>query len=122
MEYRNSQVAEFLQNIATAYEIKHKSRFRIVAYQNAADTVLTYPENIYDLWLKDPKLLDQVPNIGPGIVKKLDYLFTHHQLYPKLTPIFKNIHPAAFTFTKINGVGPLIASKLTQNLKFSPKP
>jgi len=120
--YTNTEVAEYLQNIATAYEIKHKNRFRIDAYQNAADTISSYPKNIYQLWLQDKKILDDVPNIGPGIIKKLDYLFTHHQIYPKLVPIFKSIHPSVFTFTKINGIGPIIAHKLTQQLKFSPKP
>ncbi len=122
MAYTNAEVSEHLQNIATAYEIKRKNKFRITAYQNAADTTISYPENIYQLWLKDKKVLDNIPNIGPGIIKKLDYLFEHHQIYPKLVPIFKTIHPAVFTFTKINGVGPLIAHKLTQQLKFSLKP
>lgn len=118
----NSEVSEYLTNIATAYEIKNKGRFRIVAYENAADTVLTYPESLYDLWLKNPKNLDSVPNIGSSILKKIDYLFRFNQPYPKLKSAFKNIHPAVFTFTKINGIGPLIAHKLTQNLKFSNDP
>jgi DNA polymerase (family 10) len=80
---------------------------------------LTYPESLYDLWLKDPKNLDSVPNIGPGIFKKIDYLFHFGKPYPKLKEAFQDIHPAVFTFTKINGIGPLIAHKLTQTLKFS---
>ncbi len=120
--FTNSQVSEHLTNIATAYEIKNKGRFRIVAYENAADTVLTYPESLYDLWLKDPKNLDSVPNIGPSILRKIDYLFRFGQPYPKLKKVFANIHPAVFTFTKVNGIGPLIAHKVTQNLKFSRNP
>lgn len=117
--FSNAQIAEYLTNIATAYEIKKKGRFQIVAYENAADTVLTYPESLFDLWLKDPKNLDSVPNIGPSILKKIDYLFKLGKAYPSLKTVFKNIHPVVFTFTKINGIGPLIAHKLTQNLKFS---
>ncbi|MFA6007643.1 MAG: nucleotidyltransferase domain-containing protein [Candidatus Shapirobacteria bacterium] len=115
----NSEVSEYLTNIAIAYEIKNKSRFRIVAYENAADTVLTYPGSLFELWQKDPKNLDSVPNIGPGIFKKIDYLFRFGKPYPKLKEAFQDIHPAVFTFTKINGIGPLIAHKLTQTLKFS---
>ena len=80
--FTNSQVAELLQNIATAYEIKRKNRFRIMAYQNAAETILTYPEPLYDLWLKDSQNLDLVPNIGPAILKKIDYLFKTGKIYP----------------------------------------
>jgi len=120
--FTNAQVSEYLTNIATAYEIKNKGRFRITAYENAADTVLTYPESLHDLWQKDPKNLDSVPNIGPSILKKIDYLFRFNKPYPKLKNVFKNIHPAVFTFTKINAIGPLIAHKLTQTLKFSKDP
>lgn len=120
--FSNSKISEYLTDIATAYEIKNKGRFRIVAYENAADTVLTYPENLYELWQKDPKNLDAIPNIGPSILKKIDYLFRFNKIYPRLKPVFKNIHPAVFTFTKINGIGPLIAHKLTQTLKFSKNP
>lgn len=120
--FTNSQVAEFLQNIATAYEIKQKNRFRIVAYQNAAETILTYPENLYELWLKDPKNPDLIPNIGPAILKKIDYLFKTGKIYPPTQKILSSLHPAIFTFEKINGIGPLIAYKLTQNLKFSKNP
>lgn len=122
MAYSNTEVAEYLTNIATAYEIKHFIRFKIIAYENAADTVLTYPENIYELWSRDPLLLDQIPNIGPSILKKIDHLFKTGKPYPALKKVFANIHPAVFTFTKINGIGPLIAEKLTQNLKFSKNP
>jgi DNA polymerase (family 10) len=120
--FSNFQVSEYLTNIATAYEIKNKNRFRIVAYENAADTVLTYPENLFELWKKDTNSLDSVPNIGPSILKKIDYLFRFGKPYPKLIVIFKDIHPAVFTFTKINGIGPLIAHKLTQTLSFSKNP
>ncbi len=122
VNFSNQQISEYLTNIATAYEIKHKDLFHITAYQNAADTISSYPEDLYKLWQKDPKLLDNVPNIGPSILKKIDYLFKFGKLYPQLKPVFKNIHPAVFTFTKINAIGPLIAYKLTQNLKFSNDP
>lgn len=120
--FSNAEVAEYLTNIATAYEIKNKGKFRIVAYQNAADTIISYPENIFDLWQKDPQLLDQVPHIGPSILLKIDYLFRFNKPYPKLKPIFTDIHPSVFTLTKINGIGPLIAYKLTQHLSFSTDP
>ncbi len=122
MNYTNAYVSEFLTNIATAYEIKKKNRFRIIAYQNAADTILTYPKSLYELWQKDPKLIDEVPNIGPAILKKIDYLFKNQEIYPPTQKILNSLHPAVFTFTKINGIGPLIAYKLTQNLKFSQSP
>lgn len=118
--FSNSEISEHLTNIATAYQIKNKSRFRITAYENASDTILTYPESVYHLWQQNPKLLDNIPNIGPAILKKINYLFKTGKPYPALKKIFIGIHPAVFTFTKINGIGPEIAHKLTTHLKFSP--
>lgn len=121
-EFSNYQVSEYLSKIAIAYEIKGKDRFRIMAYQNAAETILNYPEKLYDLWQKNPKNLDFIPHIGPSILKKIDYLFKTGKSYPSLKKVFVDIHPAVFTFEKINGIGPLIAHKLTQTLKFSRNP
>jgi len=121
-EFSNYQIAEYLSKIAIAYEIKNKDRFRIMAYQNAAETILNYPEKLYELWQKDPKNLDYIPHIGPSILKKIDYLFKTGKNYPTLKKVFADIHPAVFTFEKIDGIGPLIAHKLTQTLKFSRHP
>jgi DNA polymerase (family 10) len=121
-KYSNADIAEILTNIATAYEIKNKTHFRIVAYQNAADTISTYPQSIQELWQSDPKSLDNIPGVGEAILTKLNYLFVHNQLHPSIVKAFKNIHPAVFTFTKINAVGPKIAHKLTTNLEFSSDP
>lgn len=120
--YTNAEISEFLTNIATAYEIKNKNRFRIISYQNASDNVLTFPESVYQIWQKDKTKLDEIPGIGENIYKKLNYLFIHHRFSPKVKKIFENIHPAVFTFTKVNGIGPKIAYKLTKNLKFPKDP
>jgi len=121
-KYTNAEIAEILQNIATAYEIKKKNFFRIKSYQDAAETILTYPKPISDLWQKDPKLVDNITGIGPNIFKKICYLLTKNKLHPDIIKTFKNIHPAVFTFTKINSIGPQTASTLTKKLKFSKKP
>jgi len=120
--YSNTEVTEYLQNISTAYEIKRKNIFKTVSYQNAADTVATYPKSIQEIWQKNPKDLDDIPNIGPNILAKIDYLFKNNQPHPAVIKAFKNIHPCVFTFTKIEGIGPKIAYKLSKNLKFSTDP
>lgn len=120
--YSNTEVAEYLQNIATAYEIKRKNIFKTISYQNAANTVASYPKSLQQIWQKNPKDLDNIPNIGPNILKKIDYLFKNNQPHPTVVKAFKNIHPCVFTFTKIDGIGPKIAYKLSKHLKFSIDP
>ena len=120
--YSNSDIAEILQNIATAYEIKGKDFFRIKSYQDAAETIISYPKSIQKLFQKDPALVDNIPSIGPNIFKKISYLLKKNKLHPDIIKAFKNIHPAVFTFTKINNIGPKIAYTLTKKLKFSKNP
>lgn len=120
--YSNVEVADFLQNIATAYEIKHKNIFRTISYQNAADTVISYPKSIQEIWQKNPQDLDNIPNIGPNILKKIDYLFKKNKFHPTIVKAFTNIQPCVFTFTKIEGIGPKIAYKLSKKFKFSTDP
>ncbi len=117
-DFSNQSVSRFLTDIATLYIIKKKNLFRIKAYQEAAESVINYPKPIYQIWQKDKKLLDNIPGIGPSILAKIDYLFTHKKLHPHLKKILKNIHPAVFAFTRIDGIGPKIAYKLTKKLKF----
>lgn len=117
--YSNQEIADLLQNIATAYEIKKKNFFRIKSYQDAAETILTYPQSVYQLWLKDPQLFDNIPGIGPNIFRKITYLFTTGKLHPHILRAFKGISPLVFTFTKINSIGPKTAYTLTKKLKFS---
>ena len=116
--YSNQEIAELLQNIATAYEIKKKNFFRIKSYQDAAETILTYPESVYQLWQKDPQLFDNIPGIGPNIFTKITYLFNTGKLHPHILRTFKGISPLVFTFTKINSIGPKTAYILTKKLKF----
>ncbi len=118
----NEQIAEYLTNIATVYEINHKSRFQIIAYKNAADTIISYPEPIYTLWQANPSSLDSIPNIGSSIMEKINYLLKNGKPHPTAKKEFSTVHPAVFVFTKINGIGPINAHKLTKTLKFSQKP
>jgi len=118
----NEEIAELLSNIATAYEIKNKGFFQINSYKNAADTIVSNPTPLQEIWQQDPKLLDDIPNIGSSILAKISYLFEHDSLHPSIVKTFSDIHPAVFTFTKVNGIGPKIAFKLTQHLKFSRDP
>lgn len=122
MVFTNSQISEYLTNIATCLIIRKENRFRIVSYENAADTILTYPENLYNLWFQDPKKLDAIPHIGPAIFDKIEHLFKTGKPHPHVIEYQEGIHPAVFTLTKINGVGPLIAHKLTQSLIFPNDP
>lgn len=120
--YSNTDIAEYLTNVATAYEIKKKNYFRIVSYQNASESIISLPYHLYTEWQKDKSILNSIPGIGANIQKKLTYLFENGRPHPHNARAFKGIHPAVFAFTKINGIGPKNAHKLTKHIKFSKIP
>ncbi len=112
----NLEVAEFLRSIAAAYQLKNrdKNKFRIVAYQRAADAVEHLTSEAKDLW--DDGKLKEVPGIGASIEKHLDEIFRtgkskHYQ------SVIKGIPKATFELMKVSGIGAKTAFKLAKQLK-----
>jgi len=112
--FKNQEIAELLNRIATAYEIKNEIRFKIKAYQEAAVSVEHSTSELKDLW--DEGKLDQVPGIGKAISDHLDELFKTGKV-KHFTEILSTIPPAVFVFEKIQGVGPKTAFSLSEKLK-----
>ena len=46
----NKRIAHLLKSVAAAYEIKQENRFKINAYEVAADSIEQATEEIVDLW------------------------------------------------------------------------
>ena len=74
-EMTNTEIAELLRAVAAAYQLQDekKNRFKIIAYQRAADAVEHESSELKDLW--DEGKLDEVPGVGESIAKHLDELF-----------------------------------------------
>ena len=64
-----------LRRVAAAYQILDENRFKIIAYERAADSIELLTSEVKDLWENDK--LDQIPGIGQGIAAVLDELFRH---------------------------------------------
>lgn len=110
----NTDVAQLFSNIAAAYEILGENRFKIIAYDKAAEVIAQMTVEIRDLW-KDNKL-DGIPGLGLAMKEHLDELFrTGNVKY--LDEVMKKIPEAVFTFLLIPGIGPKRAYKLVTTLK-----
>ena len=55
------------------YLLKNQNRFKIIAYDNAADTVEQLTRELKDIWQEDK--LFNIPGIGKTIGSNLDELF-----------------------------------------------
>lgn len=112
----NLELAELLRAVAASYQLKgeEKNRFRMIAYQRAADSVEHLSSEAKDLW--DDGKLKEVAGIGPGIEEHLDEIFRtgkskHFEL------VMKGFPPAIFELMKVSGIGAKTAFKLSQQLR-----
>lgn len=111
----NVQIAELLRDVAASYQIKNagKNKFKIIAYERAADAIEHLSSETKDLW-DDGKLTD-VAGIGPSIAEHLGELFkTGHSKH--FDEVMQGLAPAIFELMKVPGIGPKTALKLTEEL------
>ncbi len=107
--YSNKYIAELLRNIAAAHLLKGENRFRIIAYEKAADAVEHLSREIRDIWQEGK--IQKVNGIGPGIGQALsEYFETGTSKHFK--EILKGIPPSVFTLMKVPGIGPKKAFRL----------
>ncbi len=108
-KFSNKSVTELLRNIAAAHTLKGDNRFRIIAYEKAADAIEHLSREIQDIW-KEGKI-QKVTGIGPGIGQALsEYFETGTSKHFK--EILKGIPPSVFTLMKVPGIGPKKAFRL----------
>lgn len=116
----NLEIAELLRAVAAAYEIKDadKNKFKIIAYDRAADSVEHLSSELKDIW--DEGKLTDVASIGPSIAEHLDELFKTGKS-KHFEEVMSKILPATFELMKLTGVGPKTSYKLVQRLNITNK-
>ena len=110
----NKGVSHLLRSVAAAYLLKGENKFKIIAYENAADVVEHLSREIKDIW-EDGKLYE-IQGIGASIASHLDEYFKKGYSTHFVT-IFKGIPFTVFELTKVRSIGPKKAFKLVDNLK-----
>ena len=112
--FTNQQISKLLRSVAAAYEVKGEDRFRISAYEKAADSVEHATSEVKDLW--DDGKLKQLAGIGASIASHLDELFKTGKV-KHFNQVFKDLPPAMFELLELSGIGAKTAYKLFQEQK-----
>ncbi len=116
--FTNKEIAEILRSIAATYLLKNENRFRIIAYEKAADTVEHMTREMHDIWQEGGLAgLQKVQGIGPTISSHLDELFTNG-VSKHFQEVTKDIPASVFVLMRVAGIGPKKAFKLVQHFKF----
>jgi len=110
----NQEVALLLREIAAAYQIKNENRFKIIAYERAADSIEHLNSEVKDLW--DDGKLNEIPGVGISIASHLDELFRTGQV-KHFKKVMKGLPKTMFSLLSIPGFGAKKAYKLAVILK-----
>src|SRR5207247_11281670 len=94
-------------------ELKGENRFKIQAYERAADTLINLPQDIRQVW-REGRIAD-IPNVGVAIAGKIIELLTTGKLqyYERLKA---EIPPGLLQVMDVPDVGPRKALALYQAL------
>ena len=116
----NLEIAELLRAVAAAYQLKSEdnNKFRIVAYQRAADAVEHASSELKDLW--DEGKLEEIAGIGPNIEKHLGELF-EKGFSIHFKEVMKDLPLQMFDLMVVPGIGAKTAYKLVNELEISDK-
>ncbi|MCX6705678.1 MAG: hypothetical protein NTV24_01055 [Candidatus Woesebacteria bacterium] len=110
-EITNLEIAELLRDVAASYQLQDekKNKFKIIAYERAADAIEHASSELKDLW--DEGKLKDIPSVGEAIAEHLDELFkTGHVKH--FENLMKDYPKIMFRLLKIQGIGPKTALKL----------
>jgi DNA polymerase (family 10) len=112
----NTAIAQVFQDMADLLELKEDNPFKIRAYQKAARTIETLPEEL-DQLMKEGRLRE-IPGVGEAISNKITELLTTGKLeaYDKLRSEFPE---GIVNLMTIPGVGPKTALRLSKELGVS---
>lgn len=110
----NQAVAWLLREIAAAYEIQGEDRFRIRAYDTAADNIEHSASEAKDLW--DDGRLDEIPGVGPSIAQHLDDYFRSGKV-KHFETVKRSLPAAMFALLQVGGIGAKSAYKIAKELK-----
>lgn len=112
-KFSNKYIAHLLRSVAAAYLLKGKNKFKIIAYENAADTVEHLTRELKDLW--EEKGFNQIQGIGPSIASHLDQYFKEGRS-KHFEEILKDIPETVFELMKVRSIGPKRGFKLVKSL------
>ena len=113
-KYSNKEIATLLRKVAAVYLLTSENRFKIIAYQKAADTIENLSRNLFDLWQEGK--LNEVAGIGTSLASYLDEYFKEGYCR-HFDEVLKKIPSSVFVLMEIPGIGPKKAFALVKALK-----
>ncbi|OGG01950.1 hypothetical protein A2W14_01450, partial [Candidatus Gottesmanbacteria bacterium RBG_16_37_8] len=109
-KFTNEEITKLFRQISAAYTIKGVNRFRIIAYDKAAETIEKSNIDVKDLW--EEGRLSELPGIGQTITGHLNELFKTGKIR-HFEDVFKDLPKGMLPLLDVAGFGPKKAYKLS---------
>jgi DNA polymerase (family 10) len=110
---KNFELARLFYEMATLLEVHEESRFRVRAYQRAAQTIEALSENVETLAARGE--LQKLPGVGRDLAARIDeYVRTGH--IAQLDTLRGGLPPTFLGLLEIRGLGPRTAKLLHDRL------
>ncbi|MDD5341451.1 MAG: DNA polymerase/3'-5' exonuclease PolX [Patescibacteria group bacterium] len=113
----NQEFAQIFKNISIILEIKGETRFRVIAYERAAEIIGSLTKDVEDVYKEGGiKALEEIPGVGESIAEKIEELIKtgHLKYYERLT---KQFPEKMLVLTSVPGIGARTAFALYKKLK-----
>ena len=110
---KNPQVADLLDELGELVEANGEDRFKVIAYHRAATSVRNLEPDIEGIWREGK--LEEIKFVGSGIAKKIDEFLRTGKLR-LLDDLRAKVPPGVPTLTKVQGIGPRTAFRLSHEL------
>jgi DNA polymerase (family 10) len=110
---KNFEIARLFYEMAALLEVKNESRFRMRAYQRAAQTLESLTEDVAVVAARSQ--LTTLPGIGPDLGARIDEYLATGRL-ARLEAMRADLPPAFLSLLEVRGLGPKTARLLWDRL------
>ncbi|MCC9075690.1 DNA polymerase/3'-5' exonuclease PolX [Litorilinea aerophila] len=111
--FSNRDVADILSEVADILQILDANRFRIIAFQNAAEAIRTYGQDINAVHAAGK--LQEIPGVGKGIAGAIAELLEQGRV-AEFEELKAQVPPGVVEMIHVPDVGPKTARRLWQEL------
>ncbi|MEZ4622054.1 MAG: helix-hairpin-helix domain-containing protein [Caldilineaceae bacterium] len=112
-KFTNKEVADLLDLVANILQVLDANRFRIIAFQNAAEAIKNFPQDIANLHATGK--LQSIPGSGKGIAGALNELFTTGAVV-EFDELQVQVPPGVVEMMQVPDMGPKKARRLWEEL------
>lgn len=112
----NKDVAELLELVADILQILEANRFRIIAFQNAAEAVKNFPQDLSAIYQEGK--LQSIPGIGKGIAGALTELFETGTV-AEFDELKEQVPVGVVEMMQVPDMGPKKARRLWEELEIT---